>query len=114
MKSTARIFLGLQFLFLLASASFADSDGLVKWWKFDDANGLEDVAKINIEFAEGASGTCIKTDGYTSSIIIGASELPAINNSFSISAWIALQTYPWNWSAIIDQSSEKNAGYFLV
>lgn len=94
---------------------FAGDEGLVCWWKFDKAadevldsiSGLEDEVEGNFCFAEGVSGKCIRFDGYTTRVVRKAGNVPILSEAFTIEAWVAPQVYPWNWTAIVNQSSEK-------
>lgn len=115
-KITLSVLSGLLF----ATASLAVDDGLIAWWKFDEVGkAFDHVAQIedsidgNVEYVEGIAGNCLKTDGYTSFITKKATNAPAISDSFTVSAWVALQTYPWNWTAIVDQSAEQKTGFFF-
>lgn len=56
----------------------------------------------NWDFYNGVRGRSIKLDGYTTRI--ESNVIPGrIFNEFSISAWVALQSYPWNLSPIVNQ-----------
>jgi hypothetical protein len=107
----------------------------VLWLNFDD--GLEtrisryitvdqvtnNPAAINGGMAlwkKGVSGTCLAFDGYHSSVSIPSSDVPEIDNSFSVEAWVALGAYPWNDVPVVHQSigipdheSDIKQGYYL-
>lgn len=95
----------------------------VATWHFEPAKGdvtLDSVSKINDpvfglykSFDNGASGKCLKLDGFTSYVKRAADKTPKLTGPFSIEAWVALQEYPWNWTAIVDRQADKKAGYFL-
>jgi hypothetical protein len=99
-------------------ASDIDSKPVI-WWNFE-ASGenilLDNITKINDTIngyfypAEGVIGGCIKFDGYTTSIIRKAPEAPQLEDGFTFEAWIALQTLPWNWTAIINQGGNVIPG----
>jgi MFS family permease len=36
-----------------------------------------------------------------------------LGNAFTVSAWLALNTYPWNWVPIVNQSEDQQVGYFF-
>ncbi|MHC4214951.1 MAG: LamG domain-containing protein, partial [Planctomycetota bacterium] len=64
---------------------------------------------------QGVSGQALKFDQYSSEIIRKSTETPNINpESFTIEAWIAPQSYPWNWCPIVMQRDENSGYYFGV
>ena len=32
--------------------------------------------------------------------------IPEFTGAFTVEAWVALQAYPWNWTALVDQQGE--------
>jgi hypothetical protein len=98
---------------MCCSCGFSANDGLVAWWKFDEEKGkvatdsaaqINDALKGNFEYIEGASGKALKLDGYTTRVIREAADVPRLVEAFTIEAWIAPQTYSWNWTGIVDQA----------
>ena len=96
--------------------------GLVAWWKFDEGEGKSAIDSVtlkrdaisgNFKYVEGARGKAIKFDGYTTSVIRKAAYAPRMADRFTIEAWVALQVYPWNWTAIVNQEKDHKAGYFF-
>ena len=94
----------------------------VMWWKFDQEKDravidsmsrTEDVISGNYKYISGARGKAIKFDGYTTSVIRKAAQTPRLKDTFTIEAWVALQAYPWNWTAIVNQEKDHKAGYFF-
>lgn len=94
----------------------------VSWWNFenndgktviDKVNGVSDSIKGNYWFSDGVSGKCLKLDGYTSHVIRAAYMAPVLENAFTIEAWVAPQTYPWNWTGIVDQEKNHKEGFFF-
>jgi len=63
--------------------------------------------------AEGVSGQALKFDGFTSKVVRKAADVPALENGFTFEAWIAPQVYPWNWTAILNQEADHQAGWFF-
>jgi len=101
--------------FMCCSFSFAASDDLIAWWKFDkaqDAIVFDSVAKIqdavngNIAYVDGFSGKAGRFDGYTTFITRETQKAPQMTKSFTIEAWIAPQTYSWNWTGIVAQAGD--------
>lgn len=107
---------------LTISAFSQSSDGVVAWWKFDEGSGniaTDSVTGRNDNilnhhaWSKGVSGTGLKFDGFTTLIDLAPGDVPEIGPGFSIEAWIAIQSYPWNWVALVDHEEEKRAGYFF-
>ncbi|MHC4644547.1 MAG: LamG-like jellyroll fold domain-containing protein [Planctomycetota bacterium] len=93
-------------------SAFASDDGVAAWWKFDEEKGkaardcvgnIDDAMSGNLEYVDGASGKALRFDGYTTFIARSAADVPGLTDAFTIEAWIAPQTYSWNWTAIVDQ-----------
>jgi hypothetical protein len=107
-------------LFAVASSAASPDnptvdDGLAAWWRFDGhrANtviesvaGVSDEINGNFSFAPGVSGRALKFDGYTTRVLREASAVPPMVDAFTIEAWIAPQTYSWNWTSIVDQAGD--------
>jgi hypothetical protein len=56
----------------------------------------------------------LRLDGYTTSMTVAASALPAFGpEGFTVEAWVALDTYPWNWVPIAGQQIAREAGFFF-
>jgi concanavalin A-like lectin/glucanase superfamily protein len=117
-----------QFPFLLATAMFlaaaaaAQNDGLVAWWKFnegtgnivaDSVSGQHDALLNHYQWAKGVSEGGLKFDGFTTVIERAANDVPKLDAQFSIEAWVAIQSYPWNWVAIVDQERDHHSGYYF-
>jgi hypothetical protein len=88
---------------------------VVAWWKFnehkddvavDDAGKVEDTIKGNFEYVRGVRGNALKFDGCTTRVIREARKVPRLVEGFTVEAWIAPQTYSWNWTAIVDQAGD--------
>lgn len=107
----------------LALPAFSQtSDGLVAQWKFDEGagntaadsiSGHQDAILNQHQWVRGVSGTGLKFDGFTTVVERNANAVPHLRGHFSIEAWIAVQSYPWNWVAIVDQEKDRQAGYFF-
>jgi hypothetical protein len=61
----------------------------------------------------GVSGQALEFDGYTTGITREGKSVPALQDAFTVSAWVALNNYPWNWVPIIDQSEFEQVGFSL-
>lgn len=91
-------------------------------WSFDESSGM--AARNSINGAEdkisgfflrvpGVSGNALQFDGDTTSVVEAAATLPPMSNAFTIDAWIAINTYPWNWVPIVDRRNAQRAGYLF-
>ncbi len=117
----------LVIVFLLVWATcpvstFGSEKEPATWWKFDKTkedittesiSGTKDTIKGNFRYVQGAEGTAIRFDGFTTSIVRNASQAPKLEDSFTVEAWVALGAYPWNWCPIVSQSKEAKAGYYF-
>src|SRR5690242_16645578 len=98
--------------FSLTVPAFSQKRGTpVAWWKFDEGRGdlAQDSASgssdriLNFhDWVRGVSGGGLKFDGFTTVIEREAKDAPKLHGGFTIDAWIAVQSYPWNWVAIVD------------
>jgi len=88
------------------------------WWRFDEdkdgaaidtAGSVADEIRGNYQYLPGVKGKALQFDGYTTCVVRKAQNAPALADAFTIQAWIAPQTYPWNWTAIVSQH-EKLSG----
>jgi len=97
------------------NAQQADYNEPVAWWKFDAADNnktLEAVGQIKdsitgyFRFVNGVRNNSMKLDGYTTKVTRKAVDVPVLKDALTIEAWVALNSFPWNWAAIIDQGGE--------
>jgi len=96
--------------------------GLVAWWRFDRDTGKEtldfvggitDGIEGNFKYVEGVTDKALQFDGYTTSVTRRAENAPRLADAFTIEAWAALQTYPWNWTAIVEQQGPSKTQLFF-
>lgn len=90
-------------------------------WRFDDGRGNETRESVTATlrplegagtlWRRGVSGTALLFDGYTTETGLPAEKAPKLEGGITLSGWIALGAYPWNWAPIIQQGDD--AGYFL-
>jgi beta-fructofuranosidase len=92
------------------------------WWSFDEGEGRSvkdrvsgeaDEIRGNYWYAEGVSGSCLKLDGYTTHVVRSRGKAPRLGDDFTVEAWVAPQTYPWNWAGIVDQEKDHKEGFFF-
>ena len=100
----------------------AQETGPVAWWSFDESSGetvfdkagqIEDSLRGNYKHIGGVTGNSIQFDGYTTHVVREVDHVPMFEGSFTIEAWIAPQTYPWNWTAVVSHEVDHRGGYFF-
>lgn len=91
-------------------------------WDFNESHGalvhdslgnLDDHVEGYFDMVPGVEGNALHFDGYTTRIVRKAKEVPALGDAFTVSAWVALDNYPWNWVPIVDQSDGNQVGFFF-
>ncbi len=91
-------------------------------WSFDvgpDENLKASLAKSGDDIegswrlVPGVKGKALEFDGYTTGLTREGKNVPALGNAFTVSAWVALNNYPWNWVPIVDQSEFQQVGFSL-
>ena len=125
MRSHLRL-VGMTFILMnwlfLAPGLFAQGEGVVAKWSFDEtagrvtrdsASGTEDKVGGFIKYLPGVSGSGLRFDGYTTSVTREGKKAPKLHDAFTVEAWIALNTYPWNLAPVVDQEMDQQAGYFF-
>ncbi len=91
-------------------------------WSFDEFGGkgklVDSITKRGDDLMgfytldkNGVKGQCLNLDGYTSGVQFYPPIMLIPTKAFSIEAWVAPQVYPWNWTAIVDATQNKNAGF---
>lgn len=99
----------------------------IAWWSFQDLLGNapsakyvhEPAAKLNDvvdgfpTLSEGVAGNALKFDGLSTHLTRPVDKVPALGDAFSFESWIALQEYPWNWAAILNQERDHKEGWFF-
>jgi len=87
-------------------------DRVIKGKVIDEMSGTADALTGNYRLIPGVIGKALKCDGYTTAVTRQAKEAPALDGAFTLSAWVAVAAYPWNWSPVIDRAGDA-AGYSL-
>jgi hypothetical protein len=92
-------------------------------WSFDrnqsaapvDSNrGMTGKIDGYYTYVAGVSGDALRFDGYTTSMTVPTHGASIVGrNGFTVEAWVALNTYPWNWVPVVDQEEEQQAGFFF-
>ncbi len=122
MNTLRKVILSLMATIFSGAVASAQNAGLVAWWKFDEGSGslAEDSVSghrdsiINHhKWVKGVAEGGLKFDGFTTVVERAAQDIPRLGPAFSIEAWIAIQSYPWNWVAIVDQEKDHHRGYYF-
>jgi hypothetical protein len=80
----------------------------------DAVRGIQGMLEGKYSYVPGVTGDALRLDGYTTSMTVAAKALPSIGpDGFTVEAWVALNTYPWNWVPIADQQIAHEAGFFF-
>jgi hypothetical protein len=109
-------------LFALFTAGIVQAQANEAKWSFDE--GAEDTLKAMLaksgddlagswRIVPGVKGQALEFDGYTTELTRPAKAVPSLGDAFTISAWVALDYYPWNWIPIVDQSEFQQVGLSL-
>jgi len=105
-----------------AKTEESSMDNLVSWWSFDSEDGrfaLDEIQRVkdslygSFEYVPGISGNAIKLDGFRTFIKRDQHNIGNIEGAFTVEAWIALASYPWSWSPVVDCSFERLKGFFF-
>jgi len=99
----------------------ARNTGLLARWTFDDASagavvsdaagGVKDAIRGRFLITPGVSGTGLKFDGYTTSVVRKGRQAPRLGDEFTIEAWVALAAFPWAWCPVVGQEANGLVGY---
>ena len=91
------------------------TNGLIHWWKFN-GNGMDSAGDLDlnpigpIDYVPAVMGSGIDMDGVDTGIAIPDMKDLQFQNSFSISAWAYLRSYPADgkmWSSIIFSGDDR-------
>lgn len=77
----------------------------------DSVTGRSSLVQNHYEWVKGVRGSALKFDGFTTVIEIPGEQAPKLQKDLAIEAWVALQSYPWNWLGVVDRHENQNSGY---
>jgi len=95
---------------------------VICWWTFnkesehfvfDEIQQKKDSVYGSFEYVPGIYGNAIKLDGFRTYIKRDQNSPGRPTDVFTVESWIALASYPWSWSPVIDCSYERLKGYFF-
>ena len=82
----------------------------------DDAESIKQAGATSDGFTWFQSGVARKAmgfDGIRTVVKVSAGKVPNLSGGFTVSAWVALEAYPWTMLAVVDQEVKEQSGYFL-
>jgi hypothetical protein len=103
-----------------SGVGLGQEQGLVAKWSFDEAatpvthesvGGIDDKVGGFYKYVPGVAGTGLRLDGYTTLVRRAARQAPRLSDAFTVEAWVALNTLPWNWVPIVDHERFQQVGY---
>ena len=79
----------------------------------DSVGGIDDPIAGYFKVVPGVMEAALRLDGESTVIRRASAQAPKPDRGLTIQAFIAVNAYPWNWVPIVDQSRDKQAGYFF-
>lgn len=61
----------------------------------------------------GVKGQAMGFDGIQTVVTLPSAKSPDLSDGFTVSAWLAMEAYPWTQLAIIDHELKQQSGYYL-
>jgi len=94
----------------------------IAWWAFEQVDGnftvdkvsqIKDAIQGHFSRQVGVVGKALRLNEYDTFIKRESSNAPEINSkAFTIEAWIAPRSYPWNWCPIVMQKTADKGLFF--
>lgn len=89
--------------------SFASSENA---HPVDREHGVQAALGGSWSYVPGVSGDGLRFDGTTTRMTVKAPDNPSFGrNGFTVEAWVALNTFPWNWVPVVDQEVDRQEGF---
>lgn len=107
-----RRFVFFGFALVLVGLALEAGERPVASWSFDQGSSVDTISGFR-KFVPGVAGNGLRFDGQTTVVVRNALKAPRLGNAFSIEAWVAVQTYPWTWCAVVNQEKDHKSGYFF-
>ena len=108
---------------LLLSAAPAQQSTAALRWSFARSQGAAPVDSVRgvratleglYQYVPGVSGDALRFDGYTTGMTVSAQEAGIDpGHGFTVEAWVALNTDPWNRVPVVDQELDHQEGYLF-
>jgi hypothetical protein len=94
----------------VAEWSFDEADDAVA---HDSAGNVDDAITGNFRHVNGVTGHGLRFDGASTVVTRNAKTAPHLTAGVTVDAWVAIDSYPWNWVPVVDHRSEEQAGYWF-
>ena len=100
----------------------AGDKNTIAYWNFDRLidHRIEDIAghrsnKIPGKYTivKGVEGNALKFDGFRTYLRYDDKDVPRIDGTFTIQAWVALGAYPWFWAPVIELRNVEFEGFMF-
>jgi Concanavalin A-like lectin/glucanases superfamily len=110
----------VSLLLFIPSFVLAQGNGPAAEWSFnetggqtahDSVSGTDDAIAGLFKRVNGVAGKGLRFDGETTVITRGYKGVPETTAGVTVDAWVAVNTYPWNWVPIVEHRREEQAGY---
>jgi hypothetical protein len=110
----------MSLLICIPTPVIAQSNAPVAEWSFnetagqvahDSVSGTDDAIAGLFKRVNGVAGNGLRFDGETTVITRGYKGVPPTTAGVTVDAWVAVNTYPWNWVPIVEHRREEQAGY---
>jgi len=98
------------------------TENVIRHWRFDEGAGFAtaeersdkacEIGGVEAYWRPGVSGACLSFDSYSSFVTLPAAQCPRLEGALTLSAWIAIQEYPFHLAAIVDHM-DGNKGCLL-
>ncbi len=99
-------------LALSVAGGLSSQHKVIYEWDFDGADTAMQILGKG-KTVPGVAGDAYKFDGFTSAIDAGAASNIKMPASFTLSAWISMGAYPWNWAPILTIGRHKITGFYF-
>jgi hypothetical protein len=122
MKLVTLISIFVLFVYYCGTSKAQEKESLISAWAFDsvvDDSTVDAASKIQdkvfgyYSIVKGVKGNAIQFDGYTSHLERKRFE-KNLPRSFTITAWVALETYPWFRCPVFDLREGEKEGVLLA
>lgn len=118
-----RSFLLLLLCAAAALSTSAQETPLPLHWQFnrgeagapvDSVRGMKARLDGAWAYVPGVAGDALRFDGATTSMTVPLAEDAGLGRSgLTVEAWVALNTYPWNWVPVVDNQLDRQEGFFF-
>jgi len=119
---TRAVLAAVSLLICIRPLLLAQSKGPAAEWSFNEVNGQvahdsisgrDDAIGGLFKWVNGVAGNGLRFDGESTVIVRGHKGAPQTTAGVTVDAWVAVNTYPWNWVPIVEHRREEQAGYFF-